>query len=107
MRYQIKLPWLLVNFALALIVCEPAKADQVTGTESGIQSPSNVEEVEFGSDCWVPGEPGANILPPCDPMVKPPPQLPMDPIDISELSSFEPNPRWWEFWKSGWCARWE
>jgi hypothetical protein len=71
----------------------------------------DTEQLIFGSDCWIPGEPGAGILPPCDPTVQPPPQAPSVLTDISELTSFapnlEPSPRWWEFWKSGWGARWE
>jgi hypothetical protein len=60
------------------------------------------EEAPFGSDCWVPGEPGENILPPCDPSVTP--SMRAAPVSATafDTDEIERIPRWWEFWKPGW-----
>jgi hypothetical protein len=62
----------------------------------------DTEEVTFGSDCWVPGEPGEDILPPCDPNTSSSARAAPVSITAFESSSLERVPRWWEFWKAGW-----
>jgi hypothetical protein len=62
----------------------------------------DIEEAPFGSDCWVPGEPGENILPPCDPSVSPSTRAAPVSTTAFEAGTIERLPRWWEFWKPGW-----
>jgi hypothetical protein len=107
MRFEFLFIVALVAFALLFSANAFADGENSAGDRSpgDVPSPFDQEPVHF--DCWAPGEPGARVLPSCDPSVTPPPQLPVMLGDLLNFSSFEPSPRWWEFWKPGWSTIWE
>ena len=67
--------------------------------ESGATNERPTIENQVPADCWAPGEPGADVLPPCDPSV-----TPVKKDEAVAVTTFEAAPRWWEFWKDDWCV---
>ena len=84
------------------------------GDEADLTSPDPlVSPNAEHHDCWALGEPGAGLLPPCnpdnDPDAVPAPEFVLIP-ESGSVTSFGSNdledicPSWWQFWMSDWIA---
>ncbi len=102
MRLAVPFFAMLALVALTATTSDAAAADLGTDADAQIHESFPPEELLFGTDCWAPGDPGENVLPPCDPKIVPPTRAAPVSETAFDDTHVERVPRWWEFWKPGW-----